>query len=103
MSEITQKTRPSRRLTWSIGLLALIMSLLTVLQVHRYGATRPTVADPAQGRTHAVKIHERVVYLTTGEFGAAVTSHVMAIGAIGVFLGLLLKSRAAKRNPGTSS
>jgi hypothetical protein len=99
----TSTTRSSRPLAWGVGLLALIMSVLTVLQVHRYGETRPPIADPAQGRTHAVKIHERVVYLTTGEFGAAVTSHVMAIGAIGVFLGLLLKSRAAKRNQGTSS
>ena len=76
--------------------MALIMSVLTVYQVHRYGETRPTVADPASGRTHAVKIHEKIVYLTGGEYGAAVTSHVMAIGAIGVFLGLLLKSRAKK-------
>ena len=72
------------------------MSVFTVYQVHRYGETRPTVADAATGRTHSVKIHEKVVYLTTGEFAAAVTSHVMAIGAIGVFLGLLLKSRAKK-------
>ena len=76
--------------------MALIMSVLTVYQVHRYGETRPTAADPASGHTHAVKIHEKIVYLTGGEYGAAVTSHVMAIGAIGVFLGLLLKSRAKK-------
>ena len=78
------------------------MSIATVLQVHRYGATRPTVRDDSAGRTHAVKIHEKVVYLTTGEFAAALTSHVMAIGAIGVFLGLLLKSRgkpAGRVNP----
>jgi hypothetical protein len=93
MPDAPPKSRPSRRLVWSIGLLALLMSVATVVQVHHYGATRPTAADPAQGRTHAVKIHERVVYLNGGEFGAAVTSHVMAIGAIGVFLGLLLKSR----------
>ena len=81
--------------------MALIMSVLTVYQVHRYGETRPTAADPASGRTHAVKIHEKTVYLTAGEYGAAVSSHVMAIGAIGVFLGLLLKSRAKK--PGRPS
>ncbi len=69
------------------------MSVLTIVQVHHYGGTRPTVRDEATGRTHAVKIHERMVYLTTGEFGSAVVSHVIAIGAIGVFLGLLLKSR----------
>ena len=94
MPETTTKPRSSRRLVWSIGLLALIMSVSTVLQVHHYGATRPTVSDRADGRTHAVKIHQKVVYLTAGEYGAAITSHVMAIAAIGVFLGLLLKSRS---------
>ena len=96
MPETTAKPRPSRRLAWGVGLLAFVMSVATVFQVHHYGETRPTSADPAQGRTHGVKIHEKVVYLTGGEFGAAITSHVMAIGAIGVFLGLLLKSRAKK-------
>jgi hypothetical protein len=96
MPVTTAKPRSSRRLAWAVGLMALIMSVLTVYQVHRYGETRPTTADPASGRTHAVKIHDRIVYLTGGEYGAAVTSHVMAIGAIGVFLGLLLKSRAKK-------
>ena len=96
MPEAAAKPRSSRRLAWAIGLMALIMSVLTVYQVHRYGETRPTAADPANGRTHAVKIHDKIVYLTGGEYGAAVTSHVMAIGAIGVFLGLLLKSRAKK-------
>jgi hypothetical protein len=96
MPETNTKRRYSRRLAWSIGLLALVMSVATLLQLHHYGATRPTAADLTQGRTHAVKIHERVVYLTAGEFGAAVTSHVMSIGAIGVFLGLLLKSKRPK-------
>jgi hypothetical protein len=96
MPELTAKPRSSRRLVWAVGLMALVMSVLTVYQVHRYGETRPTAADPASGRTHAVKIHDRIVYLTGGEYGAAVTSHVLAIGAIGVFLGLLLKSRAKK-------
>ncbi len=98
MPETTQKSRSSRRLAWAVGLIALVMSIATVMQVHHYGESRPTVTDPANGRTHAVKIHDRVVYLTGGEYGAAVTSHVMAIGAIGVFLGLLLKSRAKKPN-----
>ena len=96
MAETGTKTQSPRRLAWGVGLLALLMSVATVYQVHHYGESKPTVADPASGRTHAVKIHERVVYLTAGEYGAAVTSHVMAIGAIGVFLGLLLKSRAKK-------
>ena len=96
MAEVSTNSRASRRLTWAIGLMALVMSVATVYQVHHYGETRPTVADPVGGRTHAVKIHAKVVYLTGGEFAAAVTSHVMAIGAIGVFLGLLLRSRAKK-------
>jgi hypothetical protein len=72
------------------------MSILTVSLVHHYGATRPTVRDDAHGRTHAVKIHSNVVYLTAGEFTAALASHVIAIGAIGVFLGVLLRSRRTK-------
>jgi hypothetical protein len=103
MPEQTTKPRASRRLTWAIGLLALFMSIATVYQVHRYGETRPRVADAASGRTHAVKIHQQVVYLTSGEFGATVTSHLMAVGAIGIFLGLLLKSRANKSSQGQSS
>ena len=94
MPETAAKPRSSRRLVWSIGLLALVMSVSTVLQVHHYGETRPMAPDPADGRTHAVKIHQKVVYLTAGEYGAAITSHVMAIAAIGIFLGLLLKSRS---------
>ena len=96
MTETTAKSRSPRRLVWAVGLIALVMSIATVYQVHRYGETRSTSPDPAQGRTHAVKIHERIVYLTGGEYGAAVTSHVMTIGAIGIFLGLLFKSRAKK-------
>jgi len=96
MTDTSPKPRSFRRLAWTIGLIALMMSVLTVLQVHHYGETRPTVRDDMAGRTHAVKIHERTVYLTAGEFGAAVGSHVMAIGAIGVCLGLLLKSRRPK-------
>lgn len=96
MAETTTKPRPSRRFAWAIGLMALVMSVMTVVQVHHYGATRPTARDDSAGRTHAVKIHERVVYLTAGEFGAAMASHVLAITAIGVFLGVLLKSRRAK-------
>jgi hypothetical protein len=83
--------------------MALVMSIATVYQVHHYGETRPTVADAASGHTHAVKIHEKVVYLTNGEFGAAVASHVMAVSAIGIFLGLLLKSRGKKPAQGQPS
>jgi len=102
MPEQNPKSRPSRRLTWAVGLLALFMSSATVYQVHHYGETRPRLAEAASGHTHAVKIHQNVVYLTAGEFGAAVTSHLMAIGAIGIFLGLLLKSRARKSAQGQS-
>ena len=83
--------------------MALLMSIATVYQMHHYGETRPMVADAGSGHTHAVKIHQRVVYLTAREFGAAVTSHLMAVGAIGIFLGLLLKSRARKSTQGHSS
>ena len=96
MTDTIATQPPRRKLVWSIGLLALVMSVTTVLQVHHFGATRPTVRDDMAGRTHAVKIHERTVYLTTGEFATAVGSHVIAIAAIGIFLGLLLKSRSAK-------
>ncbi|HKR84141.1 MAG TPA: hypothetical protein VJS37_08200 [Terriglobales bacterium] len=96
MAELTTRSRSSRQLTWAIGLMALVMSIASVYQVHHYGETRPTVADLTSGHTHAVKIHQKVVYLTAGEFGAAVTSHVMAIAAIGIFLGLLLRARAKR-------
>ena len=96
MTDSSGKAVRPRRLAWSIGLLALVMSVLTVFQVHHFGDTRPTLADPSQRRTHAVKIHQRVVYLTGGEYASAVASHVVAIGAIGVFLGVLLKSRRVK-------
>ncbi len=93
MADALEKAGYTRRLAWTIGLLALVMSVLSVFQVHHYGATRPEAPDPSQGRTHAVKIHQRVVYLTGGEFASSVASHVVAIGAMGVFLGVLLKSR----------
>jgi len=83
-----------RRAAWLIGALALILSICNVFLVHQYGATRPTVMD--QHRTHAVKIHDRVVYLTTGEYVATFASHAITVLAIGSFLGVLLKSRARK-------
>ena len=83
-----------RRTAWIIGVLALVLSISTVSLVHQFGATRPTVGDSS--RTHAVKIHSRVVYLTSGEYGAAFASHALTILAVGAFLGMLLKSRARK-------
>ena len=83
-----------RSAAWVIGLLALVLSISTVSLVHQYGATRPTVGD--SNRTHAVKIHDRVVYLTTGEYATAFVSHALTIVAIGWFLGVLLKSRVRK-------
>jgi len=93
MSDSRQQTS-LRRAAWLIGALALVLSVATVSLTHQYGATRPTVSDVK--RTHAVKIHERVVYLTTGEYAAAFASHALTIVAIGSFLGVLLKSRARK-------
>ena len=83
-----------KRTAWVVGLLALVLSIFSVSLVHQYGATRPGVGDTA--RTHAVKIHSRVVYLTTGEYATAFGSHVLTVLAIGLFLGVLLKSRARK-------
>ena len=93
MSSALQQTS-HRRAAWVIGLLALVLSISSVSLVHQYGATRPTVGDSS--RTHAVKIHDRVVYLTTGEYAAAFTSHALTIVAIAAFLGVLLKSRSRK-------
>lgn len=82
----------SNKVVWVTGILALVLAFSTVYFVHYFGETRPTVAQPDAGRTHAVKIHERIVYLTTGEYALAFTTHVIAIAGIGVFLGLLLRS-----------
>lgn len=87
---------------WLLGLLALFMSLSSVYLVHYYGETRPTMRDDAAGREHAVRIHERTVYLTGGEFAAALFTHVATIVALGVFLGVLMKSRRAA-GPGKNS
>lgn len=84
----------TRRAVWLIGLLALAFSISSVLLVHQYGATRPTIMSA--DRIHAAKIHDRVVYLTSGEYAIAFGSHALAIIAIGSFLGVLLKSRAKK-------
>ena len=83
-----------RKIAWVVGLLALALSILSVSLVHRYGETRPTAGDSS--RPHAVKIHSRVVYLTTGEYATAFGSQVLTVLAVGSFLGVLLKSRARK-------
>ena len=83
-----------KNVAWMVGLLALALSIFSVSLVHQYGATRPTVGDSI--RTHAVNIHSRVVYLTSGEYATAFGSHALTILAIGSFLGVLLKSRARK-------
>jgi hypothetical protein len=66
---------------------------------HYYGGTRPTVVQVQTGRIHRAKIHDRTVYLTTGEYALGLTMHVIAIVAIGVFFGIALgslrKDRAA--------
>jgi hypothetical protein len=74
-------------------LITLVLAFSTVYLVHHYGETRPTVAEPAIGRTHPVKIHDRTVYLTTGEYALAFGSHAVTIVTIGVFIGMLLKAR----------
>jgi len=91
--------RSSRRATWLIGIVALAMSLFSVTLVHQYGATRPTVMEP--GRIHAVKIHARTVYLTGSEYVIAFVSHAITVIAIGVFLGVLIKSRRQTPAPKT--
>lgn len=99
----SNSSRPfSRQLAWTLGMIALAASIMTVALVHHYGDTRPTVIEPDQGRTHAVKIHSRVVYITGGEYAFAVGSHAVALVAIGVFLGVLLKSRRSSMTPGQS-
>ena len=89
----------SRRTLWLLGTLALAVSIATLSLVHHYGATRPTTMET--GHTHAVKIHSRTVYLTRGEYDAAFTLHVIAIVAIGAFLGMLMKSRGKHFEPRT--
>jgi hypothetical protein len=79
------------------------MSIMTVALVHHYGSSRPTVIQPEQGRTHPVKIHGRVVYITTGEYVTAIASHAIALVAIGAFLGVLLKSRRSPPGQSQSS
>jgi hypothetical protein len=68
-----------------------------VYLVHYYGETRPTIAQEQAGRIHAATIHGRTVYLTNGEYALAFSSHAIAIVAIGVFVGILLRSRGKKK------
>lgn len=82
----------SKKLVWVTGIVALVLAFSTVYLVHYYGETRPTIAQPGAGRSHPAKIHDRVVYLTTGEYALAFTTHVVAIVAIGVFIGFLFRS-----------
>jgi hypothetical protein len=82
----------SKRLLWATGIVAIVLAFSTVYLVHYYGETRPTIAQPDAGRTHAAKIHERTVFLTTGEYALAFGTHVIAIVAIGVFIGIALRS-----------
>lgn len=81
---------------WSVGLLALAMSIISVSLMHQYGVTRPTSRDDSHGRTHAVKIHQKTVYLTQGELAAAFLTHAIAILSMAVFVGVLMKSGFSK-------
>ena len=85
-------TRSKRRL-WSVGLLAAVLAFATVYLVHYYGETRPTIAQPGIARVHPAVIHGRTVYLTNGEYALAIGTHAIAIIAIGVFIGMLLRAR----------
>jgi hypothetical protein len=89
----------SKKLWLVTGLIALVLSVSTVYLVHYYGETRPTVAQPDAGRTHAARIHDRTVYLTSEEYALAFASHAVAIVAIGVFVGILLRSRTRRGQP----
>ena len=82
-----------RRLLWSVGLLTLVLGFLSVYLVHYYGETRPNIAQPTVGRVHPVAIHSRTVFLTGGEYAFAIGTHAVAIIAIGVFIGMLFRTR----------
>ena len=87
----------SKRLLWATGIVTLVFVFSTVYLVHYYGESRPTVAQVQTGRIHPAKIHERTVYLTNGEYTLAFTTHVIAIVAIGVFIGIALRSMRRSR------
>ena len=89
----------SRSLLWVSGLIALVLAFGAVYLVHHYGETRPVAAQLGIGRTHPATIHGKTVYLTTCEYTLALGTHAIAIVAIGVFIGLLLRSRHAKTAP----
>jgi hypothetical protein len=91
MTDSISKPGSLKRLSWALGIVALVMSVLTVALIHQYGASRPMVMQ--EGHSHPVKIHARTVYLTQGEYAAVFVSHAVTIVAIGAFLGVLMKSR----------
>jgi len=86
----------SKRLLLATGLITVVLAFSSVYLVHYYGETRPTVAQLDAGRTHAATIHSRTVYLTSGEYALAFGTHALTILAMGVLLGLLLRSRPGK-------
>ena len=90
----SQLSRFRRLLSAAIVLAIIVFS--TVYLIHYYGETRPTAAQEQTGRIHAVRIHERTVYLTGREYALAFTTHAVTILALGVFLGIVIKSRKAR-------
>lgn len=82
----------SKRLLWVTGIVAIVLAFSTVYLVHYYGETRPTTMQVETGRIHSAKIHQRTVYLTASEYALAFATHVIAIAAIGVFIGITLRS-----------
>jgi len=101
LSSFTKFTMPSspsksKRFLLATGLITVVLAFSSVYLVHYYGETRPTAAQPEAGRTHAATIHSRTVYLTSGEYALAFGTHALTILAMGVLLGLLLRSRPGK-------
>ena len=82
----------SKKLVWVTGIVALVLAFSTVYLVHYYGGNGPAIAQVQTGHVHPAKIHERTVYLTTGEYSLVLTMHVIAIVAMGVFVGVSLRS-----------
>ena len=78
-----------------LGVVTLLAMFSTVYLVHCYGESRPTIEQP--GRTHAVTIHSRTVYLTNNEYTLALATHVFTVLLTGIFIGTASKAIFAKR------
>jgi hypothetical protein len=83
-----------KRLAIVLGIVMLFAMVSTVYLVHYYGESRPTVQQ--LGRTHAVKIHSRTVYLTKDEYALVLVTHGITVVLMGMFMGMALKAIFAK-------